>query len=693
MIQGESKIDLAFLYSQLIQISLQFDSIVINWVENSLFEKHIKSILKVNNTKLRENIEKYIELNLSISNSVSDYRGKLAYNTNDNYYLKYSKLFSNLINFFMKDKLIYDKSKNIGDLKKKMKNEYNPELPLLKQIFTFTINHCYELNKSININQFFNLEKDLNSYDVENICTTFLFPLIHQLIDEKQFHLENLNVYPWIKRTDNSSWFYEDIGIGGTINSTTEAFGKYLETYTKLNNHKDITYEQELIHRVLKLSSVLFKSMTNLKRYNENLKIQDIKIENTGTEILYDCLRVYDNIYCIKNQQLIYLVGVFVVKMIEHFREISPNLIYFIPKFIIEIPLNAFSILRSINSKVLYKSQDNIEMLEKLNLESNTFYSSLLSMASEFLYDENINNPEIIEILLQNINMIISFEETIDYISNNKQVLTKVLKGTSKYISHDIYSKITASIVITILKPICFGNNKNAKTVSMKQGIHECFTDDFEFFNKFMDSYTELLNKYLTKYYIIIEEIIEADNKLKNYGGDQNIISLYFKSLIEVMANLESVLSLYEAIIQVAPDILNMKSLTFTRLGVFLSNLSHRFLGKPYYKECQELSKKFNSNEYIQVQIKIFYILITFSNFFDNYVKNDNTSDIYEKMLISLSKSDINTDNLLNFVENIKSNELFKHDFKNEFFVVFDFIRRLNEKNDELKKLDVVRIN
>ena len=68
--------------------------------------------------------------------------------------------------------------------------------------------------------------------------------------------------------------------------------------------------------------------------------------------------------------------------------------------------------------------------------------------------------------------MIISFEETIDYISNNKQVLTKVLKGTSKYMSHDIYSKITSSIVITILKPICFGNNKSAKTVSMKQGIH-----------------------------------------------------------------------------------------------------------------------------------------------------------------------------------------------------------------------------
>lgn len=454
LIQGESKIDLAFLNSQLIQIALQFDSIALIWVENCMFEKHIKAILKINNTKIKDNIIKYMELNYSVNASVSDYIGKLAYNNKEDYYAKYSKLFSNLVHFFMKDKLVIDKSKPVDDLMKKLKSEFNRDLPLLKQIFTFTINNCYILEKSYNLNQFMNLEVDLSNYDIENLCTTFLFPLIHQLIHEKHLSLENINVFPWINRSDKLSWFYDDIGIGGTINSTMESFGKYLGTYSKLNNKKEISFEEELIHRVLKLSSVLFKSMSNIKKYNQTYTLNDIRIENNGTEMIYDCLRIYDNIYSFKNQQLIYSLGIFVARMIDHFREISPNLIYFIPKFIIEIPLRAFSLLKNIDSQVLFKSQDNIEILEKLKLNSVNFYSSVLSMASEFLYDENINNPEIIEILLQNIYMITSFDETIDYLSNNKQDLIKVLKGTSKYISQDIYSKVTSSIVITIMKPI-----------------------------------------------------------------------------------------------------------------------------------------------------------------------------------------------------------------------------------------------
>lgn len=231
-----------------------------------------------------------------------------------------------------------------------------------------------------------------------------------------------------------------------------------------------------------------------------------------------------------------------------------------------------------------------------------------------------------------------------------------------------------------------------AKTCVMKQGIKECFKEDFEFFNIFMDSYTELLNKNLTKYYNIIEEIITTENKLKNYGGDQNIISVYFKQLLEVMLNLESVLSLYEAIIQTAPDILDIKSLSFTRFSLLLSNLSSRFLGNPYYKSVNELSVKFNSKEYIQVYIKLFYILITFSNSINEKKMKNLDNEIYENVLLALSKSDINTKNLANFVEDLKNNDLFKHDFKDEFFLVSEFINKLTNTNFENLKNQKVRI-
>jgi hypothetical protein len=306
--------------------------------------------LKFNNLKLKLDLEIFVKSKYTVRQCLEYTYKKIVDNYNNyesiskinNYNEKINKIFEMIILMLLKDER---KIELTPKMKEKMNENINLSLPLMKQMIIETINTVYNYRTSIEeFGGLFGVENSnrCTIQDLENLASSFMFPLINFMINKNVMTFENINIEPWIKRTEPKTWFCNEIGIGGTINHVLKEFGGMIEGNKGLKN-EECDFNNEIHHRVMKLSytflSELYKNYTDINLKFGNADVQLLNIREHGSESLYNLLRPLYGVFSLKNQQLLYAYSFFLLDMFSKFKNIQKEVIYFIPKFVMDIPL------------------------------------------------------------------------------------------------------------------------------------------------------------------------------------------------------------------------------------------------------------------------------------------------------------------------------------------------------------------
>jgi hypothetical protein len=195
----------------------------------------------------------------------------------------------------------------------------------------------------------------------------------------------------------------------------------------------------------------------------------------------------------------------------------NKNIVYFIPKLVMDIPYEIFKSLIKIRSPVIY----NNELRQKLNAKSPHFKNDDFAYEIAFFYtslfsDMNIANPEIRESLIHKIKFLMKKKRTSILYEEHPDLIEFLIKGLLKYMSFESLYHIACEIMVKIVKPICFGPSSNQfEKLDLVNVAQKFFENNISTFNDFMDNYTKLMNKIMTDYTIVLNEAANVRIKLK----------------------------------------------------------------------------------------------------------------------------------------------------------------------------------
>lgn len=609
LVQGKTHVDQAFDLALLLIDMLSIEVFVVKWKESIKHTEDIKSLLKFNECKISSLIEQSVG-NLTIKQIFEKVLRSNCeeYESNPNciYYAKINKIFEEIILFMMKDTR---QAKNKEPLTVTNHSQ-------LKQMLIDTINKCYSY-------QFNSIEEQLGMFvnnsspkckvvDLENLGASFLFPLLNYLTDSNLLRVDAVSVEPWINRTTENSWFYNEVGVGGTITHLMKEYYSNVKGNTLLNL-KPCDFNGELHHRIMKLSYIVLKELgryyIDLKQNSDNTLVVDPEsIKDRGNELIYNMIRPLYSVYSIRNQGVLYAYSFFILKLVHHLKETQKEVLYFMPKFVLEIPINAFTTLMSLNSPYLnYGSWFELQIRGKNELfSSNDYITLLLSFYNDILKDEKINNPEIVEIVIKAINSFVMNPIAVKTYINDKKLLTDFLMAQVKYLSSESLSNLVFTNIFELIKPAClkFDLSHSIKLL-IKNSVATCFESNREFYKKFLDDYSNLLNKNLTKYCNYLEELVKESTKIMNYSTQTQIIRTYFLQFHSSLVYLYEALMIYEVIIYASPDILDLDSLGFSMLMQIIGTISTRIICLPYIKSAIDFSTTYKSETINELYLAI----------------------------------------------------------------------------------------
>ena len=606
LIQGEEKIDYSIKLSELLIDLFKIDNVILVWRENPNYIDDIKSIFKYNNLFISDNISQHKAFNPTIGDIISCYYRTFADEYKDEkktlYYHKINSLFQSIIFYIMKDTRKIQASEEI--LKTVNKNA-NPNHSMLKQMLVDTINNGYNYQGVLEeaLGLLSNTAK-CKIVDLEYLASSFLFPCIKHMLDNDYLTFESVSIEPWINRLHENAWFYHDVGLGGTITHLTK---EYLGSINSNKNIKIVKcdFNAELHHRIMRLGHVLLKELN--KNYAElllkttNLAVKDLNIKDNGTDLLFNLLRPLNGVFSLRNQGLIYAYSFFLLRFITNLRSIQREVIYFIPKFVIEIPILCFSILMSISSP--YLLNNNNIFLNDIHskcpeLKNDNYLCLLLNFYNNILSDNNINNPEIIEFILKSINVFVKYPLTCEAYIHNKDLLSSFLSCHVKHLSNENLSGLVFQNIFELIKPACFRSKiKEESKDLVKSSLKACFQSNNDFYHQFLDAYSNLLNKDITNYSNNLEELLKQYNKITNFSTQVNQIKTYWKTWDISFKHFNEALELYELVIYSSPDLFDTNSLSYSRFLFFLTTLATRILCDPYAKLAFDFTNKFESDQ------------------------------------------------------------------------------------------------
>jgi hypothetical protein len=696
LIQGQKTIDYTIKLSELLIDLYKIDNVIIVWRESPNYINDIKSIFKCNNLFISDYITQFKESNPTIGEIIGSFYGKLSteYREESNilYYNKINSLFQSIIFFIMKD------SRKIAateEILKTINKNANPHHSMLKQMLVDTINNAYNyqgvLEEALGLSS--NTSK-CKIVDLEYLASSFLFPCIKNMIDNEYLSYDSVSIEPWINRLHENAWFYHDVGLGGTITHITK---EYLGTVTSNNKIKiaKCDFNAELHHRIMRLGHVLLKELS--KNYTElvlkttNLSIKDLNIKDNGTELLFNLIRPLNGVFSLRNQSLLYAYSFFLLRFITNLRETQKEVIYFIPKFVIEIPILCFSILMAINSP--YLLNNNNTFLKDIHIKcpelvNGNYLVLLLSFYNDILSDNNINNPEIIEYILKSINVFVKFPLTCEAYIQNKGLLSSFLSCHVKHLSNENLSGLVFQNIFELIKPACFRSKiKEESKDLVKSSLKACFQSNNDFYYQFLDAYSNLLNKDITNYSNNLEELLKQFNKISNFSTQENQIRTYWKTWDISFKHFNEALELYELVIYSSPDLFDTNSLSYSRFLFFLTTLATRILCDPYAKLASDFTKKFGSDQLGRFFLSLLGIFKAVKQGMDNIEKIK-----VENFITSVAKNEINFSIMIASMKKGLEETSKIEEYSEYYNVYVDVLSILKESTDKhiLKNTDTV---
>jgi hypothetical protein len=227
-----------------------------------------------------------------------------------------------------------------------------------------------------------------------------------------------------------------------------------------------------------------------------------------GSDSFILIFRNYFYLFTQKNQDILYLYAYFLIKWINTMIRKNRNIVYFIPKLLLDIPYEIFKLLYKIRSFSL----SNKEYRQKLNSQSEHFKEDRFLYEIAYFYtllfsDMNIANPEIRESLIYKIKFLMKKKKTAELYEKHNELVDFLIKGLLKYMTIESLSHIACEIMVKIVKPICYGplSGQYEKTDLVKVA-QKFFENNISTFHDFMDNYTKLINKIMTDYTIVLNE-------------------------------------------------------------------------------------------------------------------------------------------------------------------------------------------
>ncbi len=703
---GEEKIELAHLYVRLLVSVLSFESVLIIWREECTYANDIKSLLKFNNLKLKTDLEFFVKSKYTIRECLEFTYKKISENYSNyesiskmnNYTEKINKIFETIILMLLKDER---KIEPTPKMKEKLNDQINQSYPLMKQMIIETINTSYNYRHSFeefgNIFGGDNIHNRCTIQDLENLASSFMFPLINHMINKNIMIFDNVNIEPWIKRTEPKTWFCNEIGIGGTISHVLKEFGEKVEGNKSLKN-EECDFNSEIHHRLMKLSytflSELYKNYSDINLKFGRADIQLLNIREHGSESLYNIIRPLYGVFNLKNQQLLYAYSFFLLDMFSKFKNTQPEVIYFIPKFVMDIPLLCFNILRLLNSPVLKDNSINSEITIRLSiLQSKDYLLRVLVFYTDIIRDDRINNPEIIESLLKSINSFVSDPTTYELYIKNKNLLTSLITGVIRFLNNETLNALASKILFFIIMPACRDSDfKKEIKDSVANAIKLCFNEQKEFYHLFLDAYSQMLNKSLTGYTLYLDDLTKQSVKINTYGSDPSQIKTYFKIWETSVKAFNENLMLYQAIINTSPEVLDVKSLTFSRMNFLLGSLTTRIIAQPYLNEGIKFCKEYYSDQMNNLLMNIITIFDCLVKRLEEemYKLEGENRELYEEFFLKgCAKQDVNYSTIKEVLDHLCSIFEYENKIKDikDHIIAFSnkVINKSKKLEDELK--------
>jgi hypothetical protein len=325
-----------------------------------------------------------------------------------------------------------------------------------------------------------------------------------------------------------------------------------------------------------------------------------------GSDTFILIFRNYFYLFTQRNQDILYSYAYFLIKWINTMVRKNKNIIYFIPRLILDIPFEMFKLLYKIRSSSLY----NKDHRQKVNLQSPHFNEDKFTYEIAYFYtllfsDMNIANPEIRESLIYKIKFLMKKKKTSELFEKHNELIDFLIKGLLKYMTIESLSHIACEIMVKIVKPICFGpmSGQYEKT-DLVIVAQKFFENNISTFHDFMDNYTKLINKIMTDYTIVLNEaanvslyltiqrlITNVNSNIEYIENKQSLL----KRLMFAYNILCDLMKIFEFLLNAYPDeFIDVDTLNYSRFCNFLKNISSRVLEKHYFNQLVTIFEKEN---------------------------------------------------------------------------------------------------
>jgi hypothetical protein len=227
-----------------------------------------------------------------------------------------------------------------------------------------------------------------------------------------------------------------------------------------------------------------------------------------GTDLFNMVFRNYMYLFTDRNQSTLYTYGYFIIKWINTLIKENKNIVYYIPKNILDVPYEILKVLIKLRSPVLYDSNIRKEAnkLSKHFSDDNFLYE-IVCLYTYLFNDQKIANPEIRESLISKIGFFMKNNITAILYEENIDLVEYLIKGLLEYMSIESISHHACDIMVKIVKPICFGQTNVIKGKKRLVEItKKFFENNLQTFSDFMNNYTKLINKIMTEYTLVLND-------------------------------------------------------------------------------------------------------------------------------------------------------------------------------------------
>jgi hypothetical protein len=463
----------------------------------------------------------------------------------------------------------------------------------LKQILLDTLRKGFEFTDFNDYSHIF--ASQIHKKDFSPLFKNLIFNLMNMFLesyiysnneDEKNIEFA---VDVWFTRLNPESLFYDEVGIGGTLNHVTTEYSNNINEEFKKAPTKFIK-ESEINNIIMKtLSLTLIPGLKEISKMIErakNIPLKKVKDFENGNEVLEKGFRSFFYVFTLENQKILYSYAYFIISWLNSLIRKNYPIVYFIPRSIMDLPYDIFKFLLKIRSQVLINKDIRKELNRKLGLKysEDKFTLEIMFFYTSLFSDQKIANPEIKELLISKIEYFINKKALSKTIEENYNLLELLIKGLLNYMSSESLSHVACEIIVKIIKPMCFGTNFiNFEKGALVNVTKKFFEYNPQAFQEFMTNYSKFINKVMTDFSIDLNDV---SGKMMGVLPTPQIC----KKLMTTYTILCDLMKIFEFLLTAYPnEFFDSKTLNYSRFVNFLKNLSSRILDKVYLEQLLKI--------------------------------------------------------------------------------------------------------